>query len=197
MKSSFVRAAFAGALALVLAACGGKEQYTIQGGISGLTENGLVLSSGSQTVSPPAGATTFAFPNTIEYGETYKVEVKTQPRHQTCEVLREDGTAGQMASVQVFVRCFQNEYTLGGTVTGLTVDGLVLANGTSGGTVTINKNATGFVFPVTVKDGATYGVTVLTQPAGLVCTVANGVGTMGEAKVTNVVVTCAPPALGT
>ena len=197
MKSSFVRAAFAGALALALAACGGKEQYTIQGAIEGLTQNGLVLSAGSQTVSPAAGATTFAFPSTIDYGDTYLVEVKTQPRHQNCEVFRSQGTAGQMASVQVFVRCTQNEYTLGGTVSGLTVDGLVLANGSSGGTVTVGKNVTTFVFPVPVKDGATYGVTVLTQPAGLVCTVANGVGTMGEAKITNVVVTCAPPALGT
>ena len=197
MKSSIVRAAFTGALALVLAACGGKEQYTIQGGIEGLTQDGLVLSAGGQTVSPAAGATTFSFPNTIEYGETYLVEVKTQPRHQTCEVFRSQGTAGQMAAVQVFVRCTQNEYTIGGTVSGLTADGLVLANGTSGGTVTVSKNATSFVFPVTVKDGATYGVTVLTQPTGLVCTVANGVGTMGEAKVTNLVVTCAPPALGT
>lgn len=197
MKSSIVRAAFAGALALVLAACGGKEQYTIQGTIEGLTENGLVLSTGGQTVSPAAGATTFAFPNTIDYGETYKVAVNTQPRHLTCDVYRDEGTAGQMASIQIFVDCNRNQYTLGGTVSGLTVDGLVLANGTSGGTVTINKNATTFVFPVTVKDGATYGVTVLTQPAGLVCTVANGVGTMGEAKVANVVVTCAPPQLGT
>ena len=196
MKSSFVRAAFAGALALALAACGGKEQYPIQVAIDGLTQNGLVLSAGGQTVSPAAGATTVSFPNSVDYGETYKVEVKTQPRHQTCEVLRDSGTAGQMATVQVYVRCLQNEYTLGGTVSGLTADGLVLANGTSGGVVAIAKNATTFVFPATVKDGATYGVTVLTQPTGLVCNVANGVGTMGEAKVSNLVVTCAPPPLG-
>jgi len=196
MKSSYVRA-FAGALALVLAACGGTEQYTIQGEIDGLTQDGLVLASGSQTVSPAAGAKSFAFPSTIDYGEKYLVEVKTQPRHQNCTVFGKEGVAGQMASIKMLVDCKQNDYTLGGTVSGLTVDGLVLANGTSGGTVTINKNVTSFVFPATVKDGATYGVTVLTQPTGLVCTVANGVGIMGEAKITNVAVTCAPPPLGT
>lgn len=197
MKSSFVRAAFAGALALTLAACGGKEQFTIKGTIVGLTNAGMTLTSNGQTISPAANATTFAFPNTIEYGETYKVEIKTDPRHQNCDFFsRSSGTAGQTAGIDIAIRCFQNAYTVGGTVRGLDVDGLVLANGTSGGTLAVPKNAVSFVFVTPVDDGATYGITVLTQPAGRVCQVNNGVGTMGEAAVSNVEVVCTPPPLG-
>lgn len=191
MKSTFVRAGIAGALALGLAACGGTEEFTINGTIIGLKNNGLVLSNNGKTISPAANATTFSFPDTVEYGETYKVTATAQPAHQNCTVYRGEGTAGQMAALNIFVDCLQNAYTIGGTVTGLTADGLVLANGSSG-TVAIAKNATSFVFPALVEDGATYGVTVLTQPTGLRCTVANGVGTMGETKVTNLAVSCVP-----
>lgn len=194
MKSSFVRVAFAGALALTLAACGGKEQFTIQGNIVNLKNAGLTLTSNGQTVSPAANATTFAFPNAIDYGTEYDVKIATDPRHQFCEFrTRSNGTAGQTASINIVIMCFQDSYTLGGTVSGLTADGLVLANGTSGGTVAIAKGSTAYMFPAAVEDGATYGVTVLTQPTGQVCTVSNSVGTMGEAKVDNVHVSCTTP----
>jgi hypothetical protein len=191
MKSTFVRAGIAGALALALAACGGTEEFTIKGTIIGLKNNGLVLSNNGKTISPTANATTFSFPDTVEYGETYNVTATAQPAHQECDVFGGEGTAGRMAAINIVVQCVQNAYTIGGTVTGLTADGLVLANGSSG-TVAIAKNATTFVFPALVEDGATYGVTVLTQPTGLRCTVANGIGTMGETKVTNLAVSCAP-----
>jgi hypothetical protein len=41
-----------------------------------------------------------------------------------------------------------------------------------------------------VGDGSPYGVTILAQPAGRSCTVVNGVGTMGNAAVKTVLVTC-------
>ncbi|HEU4850673.1 MAG TPA: hypothetical protein VFT37_00805 [Telluria sp.] len=194
MKSSFVRVAIAGALALTLAACGGKEQFTVQGKLIDVKNAGMTLKTNGQTISPAAGATTFAFPQAIEYGEVYNVEIATDPRHQNCSFLtKPNGTAGQTAVIDVWIRCFQDTYTIGGTVTGLTADGLVLANGTSGGTVAIPKTATGYVFPNEVEDGTTYGVTVLTQPTGQVCSVANATGTMGEAKVENVHVSCTTP----
>jgi Galactose oxidase, central domain len=81
-------------------------------------------------------------------------------------------------------------HSLGGTVSGLTSDGLVLANG--GTTVTLNSGATTFAFATQVTTGSTYAVSVQTTPAGLTCSVANGTGTMGSANIANVVVTCSP-----
>src|SRR5688500_18266264 len=107
MKSTFVRAGIAGALALALAACGGTEEFTINGTIIGLKNNGLVLSNNGKTISPVANATTFAFPDTVEYGETYNVTATAQPAHQTCTVYRGEGTAGQMAALNIIVDCLQ------------------------------------------------------------------------------------------
>ena len=80
--------------------------------------------------------------------------------------------------------------TVGGKVIGLTTDGLVLTNGTTGGTIAVVKGATVFVLPVNVSFGQSYGVTILKQPTGQTCTVVNGVGEMGDAKVENIEVTC-------
>ena len=90
------------------------------------------------------------------------------------------------------VNCEIQDHTIGGKVTGLTVDGLVLTNGSNGGVLTLTKAATTYVMPATVFYGQTYGVTVLTQPAGLTCTVAKAVGVMGDADITDMDVTCVP-----
>ena len=81
---------------------------------------------------------------------------------------------------------------MGGTVSGLTVDGLVLINGNT--TTNIVKDSTAFTMNGSVAYGSSYGISVFTQPTGLVCKVApgTGIGTMGEADVTTVQVTCGP-----
>lgn len=192
MKSPFLRPALALALALGLAACGGKAMFTVGGTITDLVHPGLILVNGSTELTVPAGATTFAFPNQIEYGTTYAVSIKTngQPLHQTCSVANGSDSAGRMASINIVIDCDLNVFSIGGKVTGLTADGLVLTNGTAGGTVTIAKGATSYAFGNPVAYGNTYGVTVLTQPAGQMCTVADNIGLMQDAAVDNINVTC-------
>lgn len=192
MKSSFLRPALALALALGLSACGGSATFGINGTVTGLAYPGLVLTTNGVELPIAVGATSFSFPNSLEYGDIFNVQVKTNPAHQTCEPDERynAGTAGRTASINVLIHCRVNTFTLGGKVTGLTTDGLVLTNGTSGGTVAIAKGATGFVFPTQVAFAQSYGVTVLTQPTGQTCVVTNGVGEMGDAKVENIQITC-------
>jgi hypothetical protein len=197
MKFSLIRPALMLALVLGLASCGGKAEFTIGGSVNGLLYNGLVLNSNGQdlAVAPPTPPNTvinYAFPNKIQYGDEYSVTIKAQPQHQTCVPygLTSD-TAGHLASIDAIISCGVNAYSIGGTVSGLTVDGLVLANGSTGGTITLAKDATTFAM-ASVAYGVTYGVTVQTQPTGLVCSVANGTGTMQDAAVTNIAVTCVP-----
>lgn len=91
-------------------------------------------------------------------------------------------------------------------VSGLTGSGLVLQNN---GSVNLGVAAPGaFSFPAGLRSGAAYSVTVATQPASPTqnCLVANGAGTVGNANVTNVAVSCStvpftalvnqPPELG-
>ena len=194
MKSSYLRPALAFALALGLAACGGTETFTVAGSIQGLAYPGLVLTNkGGADLAVAANSTTFAFPNSIEYGDTYDVQIKAQPAHQTCEIDPnfDSDTAGRMAAINIPVRCVINSFTVGGKITDLTTEGLVLTNGTAGGTVTVAKGATAFVLPNRVPFGETYGVTVLKQPTGLECTVVSGgVGQMGDANVENILIDC-------
>jgi hypothetical protein len=79
--------------------------------------------------------------------------------------------------------------TIGGTITGLTGTGLVLATpGQSDLSVTAGD--TTFQFGSSVADGSTYNVTIVTQPTGQTCTVFNGSGTVAGAPVSSVSVSC-------
>jgi hypothetical protein len=81
-------------------------------------------------------------------------------------------------------------YTIGGHVDGLAGSGLVLQQS---GHDDLSISADGdFTFATPLDDGATYAVTVSTQPGNpsQTCTVANGSGTVAGADVTDVAVTC-------
>ncbi|MGJ7500456.1 NHL repeat-containing protein [Variovorax sp. ZT5P49] len=83
-------------------------------------------------------------------------------------------------------------YAIGGSVSGLAGTGLVLQNNASDD-LAVNANG-GFSFPVPVASGASYVVSVKTQPSGpaQTCAVSNGSGTaVGE--VTGVTVACSTP----
>lgn len=195
MKATHVRAVAALATILTLSACGGKASFAVSGSIGGLNNAGLVLanSSNGDSVTVPAGATSFTFPKSVSYGDDYNVVQKTPPAHMTCSVISGgSGSAGHTTSIQVVVNCTQNAYTVGGLITGMTAGSLVLANGSSAATKTISKDETSFIMPDAVQDGRPYGITVLTQPDTLFCTVENGTDVMGEANRTNVVVNCKP-----
>lgn len=79
-------------------------------------------------------------------------------------------------------------FTVGGTVSGLTGTGLVMQNN-AGDNLAVAADATSFAFATRVANGATYGVSVLAQPAGQTCTVQSGSGTV-TANVANVAVVC-------
>jgi 6-phosphogluconolactonase (cycloisomerase 2 family) len=190
-------------VALALAGCGGgggssnnnnppppPTQYTIGGTVTGLTGTGLVLqdNGGDDLAVTANGAFTFA--TKVNSGGAYAVTVKTQPSGQTCTVANGSGTASaNVTTVAVSCTSAGSGVTIGGTVTGLTGTGLVLAdNGADN--LTIAQNGT-FTFATPLASGKAYAVTVLTQPTGQTCTVANGTGTTGSSNVTNVAVACA------
>ena len=80
-------------------------------------------------------------------------------------------------------------YQVTGSVTGLSSGtSLSLLLNTS---VSVTLSSTGgFSFPTQLASGATYAVTVGTQPAAQNCSITNGSGTIAINNVTNVSVTC-------
>lgn len=165
--------------------------FTIGGAIAGLTGNGLVLqNNGANDLTIAAGATSFTFPGTVPTGSGYAVTVKSQPANpsQTCTVANGTGTATANVT-SVVVSCAASSFTVSGTINGLTGAGLaLLLNG--GVPLPVPAGATSFTFPGTLAPGASYAVTVWSQPAGQTCAVANGSGTVGTGHVTGVTITC-------
>lgn len=82
-------------------------------------------------------------------------------------------------------------YTIGGTVDGLTGQGLVLQNN-SGDNLAVSASGA-FTFPSALISDASYAVTVATQPStpAQTCAVANGSGTVSTANITSVSIVCA------
>jgi len=164
--------------------------YSVGGTVSGLTQSGLVLSNGSDSLTVAANTTSFVFATSLAAQTTYSVAVSTQPTGATCTVSNGSGTIAAAAVTNVQVTCTQTLHQVGGTLSGLTVLGLVLANGSD--TVGPAANATTFVFPTKVASASTYSVSVSTQPPGLNCTVSAASGTVGSTDVNSVAVTCTP-----
>ena len=71
---------------------------------------------------------------------------------------------------------------------------LVLKNN-NGDDLTINANSTSFTFATALASGATYAVTVGTQPSRLACNVTNNTGTIASTNVTGVTITCIAPVI--
>lgn len=190
MKAQLIGAAV---LAATLAACGGKASFVVGGRIDGLSNQGLVLQlDGGNDLPVASGATSFSFPNSISYGTEYKVTIKTQPEHMTCSVANPTGSAGHTTSINVVIGCQQNSYTLGGSVSNLNADGLVIVNG-GNGTLSVVKGATSFTMGGTIPVGTAYGLSVYNHPTGQTCTITNGSGVMGDANRNNVQVNCTTP----
>lgn len=210
MKFSYAGALVALTLASLLSACGGKAQYTVQGSVSGLTVDGLQLSNGGNTIDVPKGASSFAFPQQIDYGTEYDITITRNPDYFTCGVSGGTGSAGYTVSIGAAVRCDPNSYTVGGTYSGLvSVEKTVPTDGTtptdvpnlvtlingSGAQVQISSAtaASGTFTAASLTNGEVYSISILTQPKNLTCTLTNQNGVIrAPNSVTNLTLTCVP-----
>jgi hypothetical protein len=167
--------------------------FTVGGTISGLTGSGLVLANGSDTLSVPAGASSFTMPSGVAYGSSYAVTVATQPAGLTCNVTNGKGTIATVAVTNIAVKCTDQPLTVGGSITGLgDATDLVLSNGTD--TYAVPANAKSFTLGAPQSAGGTYLVRVQSQPTGKTCSTSNGSGTMPTHDVADVSVTCSDQA---
>jgi hypothetical protein len=166
--------------------------FSIGGMVDGLRGSGLVLQKNGGDDVAIASNGSFTFQTEQASGSTYLVTVRTQPTNpsQTCTVANASGTVGSGNVRNVRVSCSTNTFSVGGTVSGLLGGGLVLSNN-GGDNLPIGADGS-FTFPTQLASGATFNVTVRTQPSGptQACTVGNGSGTVGDGNVTSVVVSC-------
>ena len=172
--------------------------YSIGGTVAGMTGSGLVLqdNGGNNLTSNANGSFTFTAP--IPSGASYAVTILTQPSApaQTCTVVGASGNVTAAAIANVVINCPGGAalYTVGGTVTGLAGSNLVLQDN-GGNNLAIAANGA-FTFTQAIAAGASYSVTVSTQPSSpsQFCFVGGGSGT-ANATVSSVVVSCYPEGL--
>lgn len=176
----------AGAIPVTASLAG--DTYTIGGQITGLVGQGLTLTNGSDALSPNPGDQSFAFNTAVAAGTPYDVTVQLQPAGQTCTVLGGKGVIGADAVSDIQVSCASTMYAIGGTISGLTAQGLTLTNGAD--TVSPSSGDATFTFPTSVPTATSFNVTVAAQPAGQICTVTDGVGVILTSSVDNVSVSC-------
>jgi len=79
-------------------------------------------------------------------------------------------------------------YSLEGTLSGLTADGLELSNGSD--TLEVPPNSTSFTMPTAVTENVLYNLIISHEPIGFTCLVSNGSGTMPANVVTDIKIVC-------
>lgn len=167
------------------------DTYGVGGTVSGLLGADLTLQNNGADDLVVTGDGPFTFATEVAEGATYEVSVSVQPHTptQACVAASASGSVGAAPVTSIAVTCTTRSFTVGGTVSGLTTDGLVLTN-SGGDSLSVPSGATSFVFETTVSSGGSYDVEVATQPANLFCEVSAGNGDVTSGPVTSVSITC-------
>lgn len=135
----------------------------------------------------------FAFETKLAEGAAFAVTFSTQPGGQTCSAAPASGTV-ETNDVSIAVTCVTQptEFTLGGTATGITSGEVVVRDFDAPlGNKYVHITADGaFTFPGTRGDGYSYQIDILSNTTGLTCVLANDLGAVAGADVTNITVTC-------
>ena len=169
------------------------DQFTVGGTVSDLEGSGLVLQNngGDDLAISANGSFTFSLQDD---STSYDVTVLTQPDEpsQTCTVVNGTGALAGENVINVEVTCITDQFTVGGTVTGLEGDQVVLQNN-GGDDQTLTADG-GFTFS-SQDDATDYLITVATQPTNpqQICNVINGSGTLAGADIEDVEVICGGP----
>jgi hypothetical protein len=170
---------------------GAQDSFTVGGIVSGLAGSGLVLQNNGGGDLPISADGSFTFTARLGTGAAYNVAVLSQPTSpsQSCTVNRGSGSIAGANVADIAVTCATGQFSIRGSVSGLTGSGLVLQN--NGGNDLQIPGDGPFAFGNRLVDGATYTVTVRTQPAGQNCVVRNPSGTIRSGDVSDVQVACA------
>jgi hypothetical protein len=154
--------------------------YTVGGTISGLTSTGLQLSLSGETISPAANAVDFRFAAKLEGGDAYSVSIAQQPTGQTCSLDSASGTIST-SNVSLVLTCQLNPYYVGGSISGLTQDGLQLSLDSE--ILSIGASETSFDFATVLNIGDAYAVAIAQQPTGQTCSLDSASGTISTSNV--------------
>lgn len=184
--------AIAGANVVNIAITCSTSAFQIGGSVSGLAGAGLSLRLNDAETLAIHSNGTFTFSMQLSSGSPYSVAIASQPSDpaQSCTISNASGEVGGSDVSNVRVVCSSNTFSVGGSVSNLLGSGLVLQNN-GGDDLAVRSNGP-FTFSRELADGASYQVTVRTQPSdpAQTCTVTRGSGLVAGRDVADVAVTC-------
>jgi len=184
----------------VIVTCGMvQDAFTIGGTVTGLTSGTLLLNNldinGAVVDTLPVNTNSsplrqFIFPKRVVFNGYYKVTVDQNPAGQICSVSNDSGNNVTGNIINVAVKCVNanDSFTISGTLSGLDPNTQITLN--NGGEKLLQSSDGIFKFKTLVANGSTYAVTVGDFPFLQNCSVKNGIGTVENAPVHNVLVSC-------
>lgn len=166
-------------------------EYSISGTIFGLSGGSAIITNGSEELTLSSNGA-FNFAKKVSPNTAYSISV-TPPAGQNCLVSGGNGTVTKDVT-QIEIRCSSsNRFFVSGSIGGLTSDGLQLRLKTGAVTVDeipVGKDATNFIFNVSLSNSSNYTVEIVQNPSGLNCFLSGALGTISSANITNVSTTC-------
>lgn len=222
MKNITLRTGVALACALAMAGCGSSnDNLILRVNIisNGAIMAGMTLQNNGGTIKTVDAGSTYAdFPDLVGEDTSFDIKIKSQPSNALCTLENASGKTGAYSPNNIIARCVVYTFTLGGNITNLTTDGLVLSNGSVHKNIPHTSAVAGNVMPFDmttpavaattttpavaesgkVAEGQPYGVLIFAQPAQGGCSIekdaitgaSTGVGTMPAKTVDTIVIKC-------
>jgi len=169
------------------------NQYFVGGMASGLANgNAVELTLGAEDLTVDSNAA-FVFMNPLADETDYEVSISSQPTvpNQTCELVNESGTISGNDITDLEVNCTTNQYSIGGTVTGLHSGNNLVIQNNNGDDLMISSDGD-FDFVTPIDDLQSYSVTILNQPTNPIqtCELGSDTGNVSGNDVTSVMIVC-------
>ena len=169
------------------------NQYLVGGMASGLANgNSVTLSLGAEDLDVDSN-NAFVFLNPLIDESSYVVSIENQPTvpNQTCDLINSSGTINGNDVTNLEVNCITNQYSVGGTVTGLHSGNNLVIQNNMGDDLMIASDGD-FDFTTTIEDLQSYSVSIIEQPTNPIqtCMVSQNSGNVSGNNVISVLIVC-------
>jgi hypothetical protein len=167
-------------------------KYNLNVDVTGLNGGNLVLQNNDDSLT--FSSDHIQTISILDDGSSYDIDITNQPTmpNQTCQFISPDSGLINGADVTVNIECITNQYSVGGTVSGLANGSSVTLQNNAGDDLVVSAEGN-FTFNTLLDDGTAYDVSVLTQPTSphQLCTVSYSSGFLTGENVTDIQVYCA------
>jgi hypothetical protein len=166
------------------------KTYTVGGFLSGLQGGQVELMNNNTDKLAVKANGEFKFTNRVAHNSGYKITVLSHPVGHDCKVIKNGERPqvdGNVTDIEVHCEANAAQYTIGGTVNGLTSGTLVVKNNGAFDSKNITANGP-FTFDKKLVANSPFTVSVV-SPAGQICTPTHNTGT-ATGNITSVVVDC-------